>query len=76
MGIAPGPASQDAVIKRTYASPGLQWRGLTGEQGETKSKGNAPCILYSVLVYIKNALNVGMIPVVYIHNNNNRNECC
>jgi hypothetical protein len=26
MGVAPGPASQDAVITRIYASSGIQWR--------------------------------------------------
>ncbi len=45
-------------------------------RGEEKSKGNAPCILSSVLMYIKSVWNVWMIPVVYTHNNNNRNECC
>ncbi len=54
----------------------VRWKGNKGNKGNKGSKGIIMYITYLSYVYYRMIAAVNDTSCIYMHNNNNRNECC
>ncbi len=58
------------AVRCSFQVKGDEWGAKGNGKGESRKQGDCSIIHCNMFVYIMNACNVLLIPVVYVHNNN------